>query len=87
MTEQSNQQPQAMISVDEMRSAFERHIGNLIIQSLSLEKRIAILETSNAQLQAEVMDLNPLRETMSREAAEIVEGGRAAIRGNEKAAR
>lgn len=87
MTEQSNAQAQTTISMNEMRSAFERHIGNLIMQSLVLERRVEILETSNAQLMAEVSDLNPLRATMSREAAEIAGEGRAAIQGNEKATR
>lgn len=83
-----NNQTPIQISVEETKAVLERHFatitGNLIMQSLALEKQIAILQTSIAQLEAEIVDLNPHRATMSREAAGIAGSGDKILRENQK---
>lgn len=76
------------ISVEETKAALERHFaiitGDLIIRNWLLEKRAVILQTSIAQLEAEIVDLNPHRATMSREGAALAAGGQAVIQGEQK---
>ena len=82
-------QPQPVtISGEEMKGALEKHwasiTSNLVLQNYSLEKQVEILKTSIAQLEAEIVELQPLRATISREGAAHASGGRAIIQGEQK---
>ncbi len=77
---------QLPFNLNELNRSWSDLLSQLVVDKLTLEKRIAILETDNAQLKAELVELQPLRATMSQEAAKIAAEGRASIRESQKAA-
>lgn len=78
---------QLPFSLNELNRSWSDLVSQYVVANLTLEKRIAILETDNAQLQAELVELNPLRATMSQDAAKMATEGNAIIRESQKAAR
>lgn len=79
-----DEKQQPPYNILELGAKFGAQEAQMYGQIITLEKRIEILETSIAQLQAEIVDLNPLRATMSRESAGYAEEGRAIIRESQK---
>lgn len=78
---------QLPFDLNELNRSWSDLVSQYVVDKLTLEKRIAILETDNAQLQAELVKLNPLRATTSQEAAKTAAEGNAIIRESQKAAR
>lgn len=67
-------QNEPLFDLNDVNKAWSKLVSTYIINQITLEKQIEILKNDNDLLRAELIELQPLRATMSKEAGESATG-------------